>query len=64
MKDLIKDYLSIKCVYKDVDIINIDPDRHFAYVTFEYTSNSGFRHSNSMYINIWSVLVFVNDKLD
>lgn len=62
MKDLIKDYLST--MYKDVDVINIDTDQSLVYVTFEYADNSDFRHSMFMFINIWDVLVFVNNKLD
>lgn len=63
MKDLIKDYLSANGEYEDVDIINIDTDQCSPYVTFEYSGKSDYRHRLGMFINIWDVLVFVNDKL-
>lgn len=62
MKDLIKDYLST--MYKDVDVIDLHQDQLSAYVTFEYSGESDYRHRLGMFINIWDVLVFVNNKLD
>lgn len=64
MKDLIEEYLNKKTKYKDVDVINIDTDQCSAYVTFEYSDKSGYRQRQAMFINIWDVLVFVNNKLD
>ncbi len=64
MKDLIKDYLENKHTFQYKDVQNIyiyDEDKCYTLVDFSFVEDSKTLKTE-LYINIWEVLSFVNNK--